>query len=223
VHLVGSQPDEQAWQQIALLEGLTSMPVKPMKGKGAKAPPRVVTLPTAPESLEKLRRSPNVKLVAAAESLAKQLNWPGKDGKPIPVPPPLSAKHQALYDLGRTEYLGLCAACHHPAGFGDAGKGPPLLDSDWLDNDERLVRLVLHGMRGPITVNDEIFNPDGAMEMPGMYQVLDDQKIAAVLTFARREWRERAAPIEPETVARIRTATKGRTDQWVERELLQVK
>jgi mono/diheme cytochrome c family protein/glucose/arabinose dehydrogenase len=223
VHLVGSQPDEQAWQQIALLEGLTSMPVKPMKGKGAKAPPRVVTLPTAPEALEKLCRSPNVKLVAAAESLAKRLNWPGKDGKPIPVPPPLSAKHQALYDLGRTEYLGLCAACHHPAGFGDAGKGPPLLDSDWLDNDERLVRLVLHGMRGPITVNDEIFNPDGAMEMPGMYQVLDDQKIAAVLTFARREWRERAAPIEPETVARIRTATKGRTDQWVERELLQVK
>lgn len=223
VHLVGSIPDEQAWQQIALLEGLTSMPIKATKGKGTKAPPRVVTLPTAPDGLEKLRRSSNDKLAAAAESMAKQLNWPGKDGKPIPVPPPLSAKHQALYDLGRTEYLALCAACHHPSGFGDAGKGPPLIDSDWLDNDERVVRLVLHGIRGPITVNDERINPDSAMEMPGMYQVLDDQKIAAILTFARREWRDQAAPIEPETVARIRAATKGRTDQWTEKELLQVK
>jgi mono/diheme cytochrome c family protein len=223
VHLVGSIPDEQTWQQIALLEGLTSMPAKATKGKGAKAPPRVVTLPAAPESLEKLRRSSNARLAAAAENLAKQLNWPGKDGKPIRMPPPLSAKHQAMYDLGRTEYLALCAACHHPAGFGDAGKGPPLVDSDWLDNDERLVRLVLHGMRGPVTINDELFNPDSAMEMPGMYKVLDDQKIAAVLTFVRREWRERAAPIEPETIARIRAATKGRTDQWSEKELLQVK
>ena len=37
------------------------------------------------EALEKLRRSPNTKLAAAAENFAKQLNWPGKDGKPIPV------------------------------------------------------------------------------------------------------------------------------------------
>ena len=219
VHLVGGLPDEQAWQQIALLEGLTSMPVKAPKGKG-KTPPRVVTLPTAPETLEKMRRSPNSKIAAAAESLAKQLNWPGKDGKPIPVLPPLSSKHQALYDQGRKEYLALCAACHHPAGFGDAGKGPPLVDSDWLDNDERLVRLVLHGVRGPVTVNDDVFNPDSAMEMPGMYQLLDDQKIAAILTFVRREWRDRAAPMNrrPSPASAPRQGPHGPV---TEKELLQ--
>ena len=74
-----------------------------------------------------------------------------------------------MYDLGRKEYLGLCAACHHPAGYGDAGKGPSLLDSEWLAfSEERLVRLVLHGLRGPISVNGEPFNRDGALEMPGM-------------------------------------------------------
>ena len=112
-----------------------------------KQQPRLVTLPAAPETFDKLRRSPNAKLAAAAEAMAKQLNWPGKDGKPLPVLPALSAKHQALYDLGRKEYLGLCAACHHPSGFGDAGKGPALLDSEWLDSDDRVIRLVLYGLR----------------------------------------------------------------------------
>jgi mono/diheme cytochrome c family protein len=226
LHLVGGQPEERAWQQIALLEGLTSMPVKKTKGgfgKGFKQPPRVVTLPTAPEGFEKLRKSADAKLAAAAEKLAGQLNWPGKDGKPLPVRPPLSAKHQALYDLGRKEYMALCAACHHPAGYGDAGKGPALIDSAWLDHDERLVRLVLYGLRGPVTVNGEPFNRDGALEMPGTYKALDDQKIAGILTFVRREWRDGAAPVETAAVARIRAATFGRTDQWTEKELLQIK
>jgi mono/diheme cytochrome c family protein len=224
LHLVSGQSAEQGWQQIALLEGLTSMPLKAKAGgKLGPNPPRVVTLPAVPDGLEKLRKSPNARLAAAAESFAKQLVWPGKDGKPLPQPVPLSAKHQALFDLGRTEYMGLCAACHHPAGYGDAGKGPALLDSEWLDHDERLVRLVLHGLRGPVTIGGERFNPDGAMEMPGMLKALDDRKIAAILTFVRREWRDSAAPIEPELVARIRAATAARVDQWTEKELLEIK
>jgi glucose/arabinose dehydrogenase/mono/diheme cytochrome c family protein len=230
LHLVGGLPEGRAWQQSALLEGLTSMPlpVKKFKGTfgkgfGLRPPPRVVTLPKLPAELEKMRKSPNQRLAAAAEGLAKQLNWPGKDGKPLPVPKPLSAGHRALYDLGRKEYLTLCAACHHAAGYGDAGKGPALIDSEWLDNDERLVRLVLYGLRGPVTVNGELFNPDSALEMPGTYQALDDEKIAGILTFVRREWRAGAAPIETATVARIRAATAGRTDQWTEQELLKVK
>jgi mono/diheme cytochrome c family protein len=222
LHLVGEPSEERAWQQIALLEGLAAGPPKGPKGKGTG--PRAIALPTAPANLEKLRKSSNAKLAAAAESVAKQLNWPGKDGKPLPVPPPLSAKHQTLYDLGRKEYLALCAACHHAAGYGDPGKGPALLDADWLDySEERLVLLVLYGLRGSITVNGEPFNQDGALEMPGMYQVLDDEKIAGILTFVRREWGQKAPPIETAAVARIRTATLGRTDQWTEKELLKIK
>jgi mono/diheme cytochrome c family protein/glucose/arabinose dehydrogenase len=222
LHLVGGQAEAHPWQQLALLQGLTPPPTG--KGTKGKLPPRALTLPAVPEGLEKLRKLPDAKLAAAAENAARQLNWPGKDGKPLPVPPPLSAKHQALYELGRKEYLGLCAACHHAAGYGDAGKGPALLDSDWLDwPEERLVRLVLFGLRGPITVNGEVFNREGALEMPGMYQALTDEKIAAVLTFVRREWSQKGPPVEVATVARIRAATVGRTDQWTEKELLQVK
>ncbi len=56
VHLVGEQPETRAWQQIALLEGLPSMPVKAPKrgfGKGYKAPPRVVTLPAVARGIGK--------------------------------------------------------------------------------------------------------------------------------------------------------------------------
>ena len=220
LHLVGEQPPTRAWQQVALLEGFSAAPPKGPKGKVG---PRVLALPAAPDALQRLRKSSDARLAAAAGSAAKQLNWPGKDGKPLPVPPPLSAKHQALYDLGRKEYMAVCAACHHPAGYGDAGKGPTLLDSDWLDfSEERLVRLVLYGLRGPITVSGEPFNRDGALEMPGMYRALDDEKIAAVLTFIRREWRDKAAPVETATVARIRAAMAGRTDQWTENELLKI-
>jgi mono/diheme cytochrome c family protein len=59
--------------------------------------------------------------------------------------------------------------------------------------------------------------------MPGMYQALDDQKIAGVLTYVRREWREKTLPIEPQAVARIRAALGGRTDQWTAKELLAIK
>ena len=168
-------------------------------------------------------KSSDATVAAAAEKVAAKLNWPGKDGKPLPAPPPLTASQQALYDLGRNEYMNLCAACHNPAGFGDAGKAPPLIDSDWLDNEQRVVRLVLYGLHGPVPVNGDVFNRDSILEMPGMYNALDDQKIAGILTFVRREWREGAPPIEPAMVAAIRAATKGRTDQWTAEELLKVK
>ena len=49
LHLVCGQAEEQAWQQIALLEGLTAPPVRPPeggRGRGMATLPRVVTLPT---------------------------------------------------------------------------------------------------------------------------------------------------------------------------------
>ena len=57
-----------------------------------------------------------------------------------PGPPPLSEAQQTLNELGKKEYVAICAACHHPIGYGVAGSGPPLVDSDWLRGpDERLI------------------------------------------------------------------------------------
>jgi mono/diheme cytochrome c family protein len=216
LHLVASR--DQAWQQIALLEGVTT---KKPKDKD-KTTQRVMKLPTPSEGLDKLLKSNDAEVRKAAETVAKNLIWPGKDGKPLPVPPPLSAAHQTLNDLGKREYHSLCASCHHPSGFGVAGSGPPLIDSDWLfgpGSEDRLIRVVLHGLQGPITISQDPFNREGTLSMPGHGNSLSDEKIAGILTFVRREWGEFAPPIEIATVTAVRAAYMDRREAWTQTEL----
>jgi mono/diheme cytochrome c family protein/glucose/arabinose dehydrogenase len=218
LNLVAAQPAEAGWRQKALLEGL-AVGLKPT-GKAAAEGVRPLRLPIAPPGLDGLRTSSDPATKSAAQAVADLLDWPGKDGKPIPVPPPLTPAQRELVEAGRKTFAAYCAACHHPAGYGEPGKGPALLDSDWLRGpDSRLTRLLLHGLRGPISINKQPFNRDGSLEMPAFAQALDDAAIAAVLSFARREWGDFAPPVEPETVRRARTATAGRSEQWTESEL----
>ena len=85
------------------------------------------------------------------------------------------------------------------------------------DREERCIRIVLNGVRGPITVNGEGFN----LEMPNL-ATLSDEQIAGALTFVRRSWDNDGSPIEPETVSKIRKETQARAEQWTERELLRM-
>jgi glucose/arabinose dehydrogenase/mono/diheme cytochrome c family protein len=217
LHLAAGR--EATWQQLALLDGVKA----PVQKKGKeKTPPRPLKLPTPSEGLDKLLHSSDMKVKEAAEEVAKQLNWPGKDGKPLPVPPPLSAAHQALNDLGKREFLSLCANCHHPIGIGVAGSGPPLIDSDWLHgpgSEDRLIRIVLHGLHDPITINDEPYNRDGSLSMPALANTLNDEKVAGILTYVRREWGEFAPPIEQAAVTAVRAAHTERRDAWTQDEL----
>jgi glucose/arabinose dehydrogenase/mono/diheme cytochrome c family protein len=226
-HLVTSLPEEQSWQQIALLEGIRDPPPRVRRtgfrsGRRRRGPrlPPTVTLPTAAEGLTKLGKSSNLRLASAAQAFRGKLIWPGKDGQSIPRRAKLSPEHQRLYDIGQREYMALCAGCHHASGYGHAAKGPPLLESNWLENEERLIRLVLLGMRGPIRINGDLYNVDGRLSMPGIYKTLDDEKIAGVLTFVRRDWYDDSTAVEVETVSKIRGLMSGRTDQWTETELM---
>ena len=229
-HLASSLSAEREWQQIALLEGIQdpSPPVRRRRSFGPARPrrrnrlPATVTLPSAPEGLTELTNSPSTQLASAAQRFREKLIWPGKDGQALPVRKPLSPEHQRLYEVGKQEYMQLCAACHHRSGYGHAAKGPPLLGSDWLENERRLIRLVLHGIRGPIVINDEPYNLDGRVGMPGIQRTLDDEKIAGVLTFVRREWNEDSPAVDIDTVAQIRSTTATRTEQWTEAELMSI-
>jgi hypothetical protein len=50
-------------------------------------------------------------------------------------------------------------------------------------------------------------------------KTLKDEQIAAVLTYVRNEWGNKAPPIPTEFVAKIREETKDRTDPWTQKEL----
>jgi mono/diheme cytochrome c family protein/glucose/arabinose dehydrogenase len=135
-----------------------------------------------------------------------------------PGAPPLTAAQQQLVAAGRETYATLCAACHQPHGAGAVGVAPPLAGSDWVDAPpERLVRVVLHGLYGPIEVNSQRWN----LHMPGLaaLDTMTDEHIAGVLSYVRRAWGNRAPPIDPALVAAVRKATAGRTLPWRAEEL----
>src|SRR6185369_1047405 len=122
--------------------------------------------------------------------------WPGKPMPPRPKAAPLTPRQQELFAIGKQQFAVICAQCHKLDGTGQEGKAPPLIDSPWaLGPDKRLIRIVLHGIRGPVTLGDRTFN----MDMPGL-GALKDEQIAGVLTYIRREWGHEAPAVDEATV-----------------------
>lgn len=119
-------------------------------------------------------------------------------------------------EAGERIFLNNCQGCHQQSGLGVAGAFPPVVGSEWVTGpSETLVRILLHGMQGPVQVAGATYN--GAM--PAWKDVLKDEEIAAVLTYLR-QWKPNAAgPIAPTEVAALRTAHADRTAAWTAAEL----
>ena len=118
---------------------------------------------------------------------------------------------------GAVHFERLCAGCHGRDGRALAGEAPPLAESSWVAGPEtRLIRIVMHGVRGPIAVGGEVHD----REMPGFGTRLSDEEMATLLSFIRRRWGGPGAPITPESVRRVRAAEGNRTRYWSVEELL---
>lgn len=170
-----------------------------------------------PPVLAALKKLTTTSLKTRVAKLDASLVWPGKPGvPPEPVIPPLTALQQARYDLDKQLFVSICAACHHTHGLGLEGLAPPLADSEWvLGSEQRLIRIVLHGVSGPLAVLGVRYS----LDMPAM-GVFDDEQTAATLTYIRREWENGASPVEPSLVKQIRALESRRTDAWRQEELL---
>jgi mono/diheme cytochrome c family protein len=104
---------------------------------------------------------------------------------------------------GRAIFLKVCAACHQPDGLGKEGVAPPLAGSEWVlaPEGDRLVRIVLNGMSGPVQVKGRDWN----LAMPPWREALKDDEIAVVLTYIRTKvGGNQARPITPELVGAAR-------------------
>ncbi len=181
-------------------------------------PPKPFALAGEPRALTSLTRDPKTALLA--QRALSVVTWPGADAAKTLTPgaPPLSAEQQRLVDAGREVYSMICTACHQPHGGGGAGVAPPLAGSDWVSGPpERLARVVLHGLYGPIEVNGQRWN----LHMPGLGAsgILSDEKIAGVLSYVRRAWGNTSAPVEPSLIAGVRKETAARTFPWRAEEL----
>ena len=105
----------------------------------------------------------------------------------------------AILQTGKNIFSTTCFACHQPDGKGIPGIFPPLVKSDFLNADKvRAIGIVLHGKKGPVTVNGKHFNN----VMPP--QNLSDAQIAAVLTYVYRSFGNSGKVVIPEEVKNTR-------------------
>jgi len=112
--------------------------------------------------------------------------------------------------IGRAVYT-TCAICHQANGLGIPGSFSPMAGSEIvLGAPEIPVAIILHGMRGPVTVKGQTYN--GMMLALG--GSFNDVQIAAVTTYIRSQWGNAAPAVTPELVATVRAATRSRTAMW---------
>lgn len=183
-------------------------------GGGAAALTRKLT--AEPAALAVMRQQNNEAATPKIAAVDALLLWPGKPGVPTVEPVlPLTAEQEIQFQTGRQIFSTTCAACHQPDGKGRDGLAPPLANSEWATGSEdRIIRIVLHGVRGAISAAGVNFQ--GEMTPLG---ALDDTQLAAALTYVRRSWGHTANPISPAKVAEVRRATATRSGAWTEAEL----
>lgn len=135
------------------------------------------------------------------------------DEHPLPtVPTRLSEEEKALFRQGHEIYFreGHCVTCHQPNGEGLPPAGfPPIAKSPWVTGDPvRLTKLTLHGLMGPLELNGVHY--PGQVPMTPFGGLLNDQEVAAVLTYVRNHFGNEASAITPAQVAEVRKATGAR-------------
>jgi mono/diheme cytochrome c family protein len=117
-----------------------------------------------------------------------------------------------------------CAACHQTTGTGKPGQYPPLAGSDWLQaaTPERIGRIVLRGISGPIVVKagGDPINLNGTMPPHG--DVYDDEHLGAVLSYVRQAWGNHAGMIKPEQIAAIRKQVASHPGPFSPDELMKI-
>lgn len=162
-------------------------------------------------------------MVHAHETALAHLNGKSvKEKEKAIVKTDLKGAEQELFVKGKAIYAreGFCGTCHQPDGKGLTSSGfPPLTGTKWVQgSDERLIKLVLKGLHGPIEVLGKDY--PGQVPMTPFGGMLNDEEVAAVLTYVRNSFGNKASAISPDKVKEVREATKDKTGFYSPEELL---
>lgn len=143
--------------------------------------------------------------------------WPNYEAIADAQPKDEKAK---LMAEGKKVFDSTCSLCHQPNGLGAEGKAPPLVGSEWVlaPKPDRIIRVVLDGFQGPVTVKGTEWN----LAMASWKGTFKDRDIAAVLTYVRNNWDNKAPAVKEEEVKAIRAKEKARTQPWTAPELQKI-
>jgi mono/diheme cytochrome c family protein len=152
---------------------------------------------------ETLTTSGDNAVKTAAVALGKKLQPEDGDGNR-----PLTKQEQDLLRVGTKVYGVYCAQCHQANGQGLPELAPSIADSKWVRGSPLvLAKLVLYGKQ------------DKTLVMPPWGNVLDNQHVAAILTYIRRSWGNNLSPVLPDTIKRARADGESVRAMWTEETL----
>jgi mono/diheme cytochrome c family protein len=120
-------------------------------------------------------------------------------------PPPTSQArlvNPQVMETGRKAYAAQCAVCHGDEGKGNAPAFPPLAgnQSITMSSPVNSIRMVLNGGYAPGTKKNP--RPHG---MPPFSHILNDDEVAAVVTYIRVAWGNSGTPVAPAQANELRT------------------
>ncbi len=197
------------WRSSAMVEGLLAG--RPKGGKGQSLP---ISFASEPTSIIGLRWQSEFNACEPLRELQKWITWPGGPNAVQDDVRALTDQEQWSFHRGREIYTEICAACHQSSGRGAGGLAPSLRFSPWLMEDKATpIRILLGGLNGEIEVDGQTWN----LEMPVYDSSPED--VAAVLTYARREWGHGADPVTADEVRKVIEEMKTRDHMWTAKEL----
>ena len=145
--------------------------------------------------------------VAMAQLKGQKIH--GDAEKKLVIPKHLLGEDRGRFIRGHQVYIqeGHCGTCHQEDGKGlPAAQFPPLAGTEWVTgNKQRLIKIALHGLHGPIEVNGVKY--PGAVPMTAFKQ-LSDSELSDVLTYVRNAFGNKSTSISSEEVSKVRATTK---------------
>lgn len=144
-----------------------------------------------------------VRISAEAKRSTANVSKPAQRPSVKAVPAPRAASANLP---GKSLYESYCASCHKEDGTGVPGTFPPLQGSPRVaSNKAELVKVILNGLSGPLTVNGVKYD----MEMPAL-NFLSDKEVADIAGYVRATFGGKHEKVSPEEVGKVRASRKSK-------------
>ena len=147
-----------------------------------------------------------------------------KENDAVTDNPNFTDEQKGIYKKGKEIYEreGYCGTCHQKNGFGLQSSGfPPLSRSEWVNQStERLIKITLKGVYGPMVVKGVKY--PGQVPMTPYEGMLNDEEVAAVLSYIRNSFGNKTNFISAEEIAKVRADINAKKGFYTSEELLKL-
>jgi mono/diheme cytochrome c family protein len=129
---------------------------------------------------------------------------------PASPSPDVEPPAETVMKQGQAIWEDACSACHRMNGDGVAHVFPTLKGNPNLQQSDAttVLHFILTGTRRSPTASAPT-----PLSMPAFYWKLDDAQVAAVATYARNSWGNKARQVKPEEVAKLRAKVHFERDR----------